>query len=1045
MDTPNMNECSLAIGRTIGKRAMLYLGILVFAFALLLLLNSSNASAAVQHVSGDVSGIWHTGDTVYVDTDINVPTGQTLNISNGVNVFFDSGTGLTVYGTLNAISTNANAPINFTANTTTPFAGYWTGITFNAGVGITSVIDTAHIQYSTFGVQSIDSKVNLAHATLNDISGTAVSMTRDTSVLPDLSVTLHQLVIYNVYDGIVINGIGKNLTVTVDSVTITNAVRWGVHLNADVGFVNFAMSDATFDNAPYTIEVWGNRTVHASLTNVAINDTSGEAIGIWSFNGNVNAILNDVTAVNLTANAGIVVRADQGNSDTIMNGVTVQNRVEGTYGIYFLLSNTTTAHLTDVFVEGFYYGVYYDDAGSVSITMDPSTIIGPDGGYGFWIDAKSAELALTDVTISNVSCGISMISTSGLADLSLVNVLISGTNLNQGIIVSAESNNASVEIAGLTIEMNPAIDPITLLIADPDYDGINVFANDSIDFTATDLVINNSYDGVQLTTNNGGMVVDVTGALITNSPEAGILMNSGAELEITVSDSAFNLDFISNVWISDWAIEGYAAEHIDVTITNVTIGWLNGVKLVADTEYVEAVFTNVDITSGSTDITWFVAAISGIDLQCNEGYVDATLNNVSVDLTRDMWLYGDTTGDGIFILSNGTVNLGLSNVDIETAFVNGIYVESFNGMIEATLTDVMVNDSWQSGILLYSDVDAVDLTMTDSQVTNSNIGDGIVAQGVADVNLVFDNVTVDGALDGLLALSTDGNVTADFSDITVMNCETGIRILAPNGRISMGMDPSIIESVNTGIYLDAMGSVDLSIIDSFVGDAGIGIEIHSFDGGINVLLDNSEIGFTDVYGLFADADNSDIMVSSINNTLMNHNAVGWYLVTSNGSVSFDVDTSSFEYGATGILVESSIDLNANVANSSFLGQGVLGMNLNADVNITLNVVGSTFDGQIAENAQLFYPTMSEGQYIIIQPEAGNWTTDQGKIATLPFGFDFNGVTYTEVLMSLNGWLAFGPAGAPDATFIQYHRQAFTAIDRPFPDAFTRGVSGAGKS
>jgi len=78
MDTPNVNEHSLAIGRAIGKRALLYLGILVFAFALLLVLNSSNASAAgvTHYVSGDINNAtWATGDTYVVIGDINVPTG----------------------------------------------------------------------------------------------------------------------------------------------------------------------------------------------------------------------------------------------------------------------------------------------------------------------------------------------------------------------------------------------------------------------------------------------------------------------------------------------------------------------------------------------------------------------------------------------------------------------------------------------------------------------------------------------------------------------------------------------------------------------------------------------------------------------------------------------------------------------------------------------------------------------------------------------------------------------------------------------------------
>ena len=117
------------------------------------------------------------------------------------------------------------------------------------------------------------------------------------------------------------------------------------------------------------------------------------------------------------------------------------------------------------------------------------------------------------------------------------------------------------------------------------------------------------------------------------------------------------------------------------------------------------------------------------------------------------------------------------------------------------------------------------------------------------------------------------------------------------------------------------------------------------------------------------------------------------------------------------MVESSEDIDANVVGSSFLGQEDLGMDLTADVNITLNVEDSIFDGQIAENAQLFYPTIAEEQYIIIQPEAGNWTTNQSMTATLPFDFDFNGVTYNEVMMSLNGWISLGSDGSPDASTV----------------------------
>ena len=199
-----------------------------------------------------------------------------------------------------------------------------------------------------------------------------------------------------------------------------------------------------------------------------------------------------------------------------------------------------------------------------------------------------------------------------------------------------------------------------------------------------------------------------------------------------------------------------------------------------------------------------------------------------------------TAGSGIIVEANGSVVFNAVNLTVIGADINGVSVTSYHGAVDAIISAADIEDIGGSGMLFYSEWDYVDLTLTDSSVLDCGL-DGVVAQGVIDVNLKFDNVTVDGALDGVFALSTDGNVSADFSDVTVMNCETGIRILAPNGWIQMELDPSLVKFVGTGIYLDAMGAVDLSIYESSIENATIGIEIHSFDGGINVLLDNVEI------------------------------------------------------------------------------------------------------------------------------------------------------------------------------------------------------------
>ena len=786
MNTPTVNERSLAIGGAMGKRAMLYLGMLVFAFALLLLVSSSNASAADVYVSGSVSGTWSTGDNIYVVADATVDAGDNLTIQAGVNVYFDPGTSLLVNGQLIAISNDSNRPINFTSNATIPGAGDWVGINFEDAMAAQSIIDGAHVEFATNGVYVLDSDVALSNLVVSDCSEAGVILIRDSDVATDLTVTLNRLDVSNVFNGIIVQGLDRNLTVTIINCNVLNAANVGIAV---------ATGNDVLDWDP---------TATVSITNVSVS-TATYGVFIRAYDNGIDLEVDGLTADGMGV-AGIQAWCDGLNDITLSNIILNNTGVEG-LGFQSwsndIVATVDSCVLTNIStLDAIVFNCF---EGSVEASVTNVEISGAMDEAAIWVSANlSATVTLENVEISGSETGVYLAAAYDTASLDLVDVLITGPNLNQGIIVEAEGANAVFNAVGLTV-------------------------------------------------------------------------------------------------------------------------------------------------------------------------------------------------------------IGAEN--------DGVLVTSYNGAVEADISLADIEDIGYSGMLFYSEWDFVNLTLTDSTILNIGL-DGIVAQGVTEVNLVFDNVTIIGALDGVLALSTDGNVMADLTNTTVAECETGVRILAPNGWITMGVDPSSIQSVGTGIYLDAMGSVNLSIIDSFIGDALNGIEIHSFDGGINVLLDNAELAYTAVYGLFADADNSDIAVTSTNGTIMIYNdQVGWYLITANGSVSIDVEDTTFYYGDTGILVESSEDIDANVLGSSFLGTQDLGMNLTADVNITLNVEDSVFDGQIAENAQLFYPTASEGGFIVIQPDDGDWTQNYSLMAYLPFDFEFNGATYNQVMMSLNGWISLGSDGSPDASYV----------------------------
>ncbi|MEW6557182.1 MAG: carboxypeptidase regulatory-like domain-containing protein [Elusimicrobiota bacterium] len=109
-------------------------------FVLIFLFFSANAYCT--DVSGSVSGNWTVAGSPYIVTgDITVENGTTLTIDPGVVVKFNTGTGMTIYGLLQAIGT-ADNPIYFTSvndnsvggvtGTGNPVVGSWKDIYFDS-------------------------------------------------------------------------------------------------------------------------------------------------------------------------------------------------------------------------------------------------------------------------------------------------------------------------------------------------------------------------------------------------------------------------------------------------------------------------------------------------------------------------------------------------------------------------------------------------------------------------------------------------------------------------------------------------------------------------------------------------------------------------------------------------------------------------------------------------------------------------------------------------------------------------------------------------
>lgn len=125
----------------------------------LLVLALSCAGHSQTTISGGITSntTWTPSGNPYVVTgNTTVFEGVTLNIDPGVIIKFDSGTGLELRGTLNAIGT-ATDSIVFTSNASSPSQGSWTGITVKGtseplGVGDQITMEYCKGEYANYFV-----------------------------------------------------------------------------------------------------------------------------------------------------------------------------------------------------------------------------------------------------------------------------------------------------------------------------------------------------------------------------------------------------------------------------------------------------------------------------------------------------------------------------------------------------------------------------------------------------------------------------------------------------------------------------------------------------------------------------------------------------------------------------------------------------------------------------------------------------------------------------------------------------------------------------
>ena len=153
----------------------------------------------------------------------------------------------------------------------------------------------------------------------------------------------------------------------------------------------------------------------------------------------------------------------------------------------------------------------------------------------------------------------------------------------------------------------------------------------------------------------------------------------------------------------------------------------------------------------------------------------------------------------------------------------------------------------------------------------------------------------------------------------------------------------------------------------------------------------------------------------------------------NGTVDLTVTDSMLKGGINGLYVETWNGGSAVITNTQFLGQEYLAYHFYSLYGeMDVNIADSVFDGSEAADMTVYTVEEVENTFEVIGWNNWNWGEDAWSPSTvwtewtsvdLPFAFVYNGLEYTSVYLSSDGYLDFGggnriePVGSTDLIYV----------------------------
>ena len=362
-------------------------------------------------------------------------------------------------------------------------------------------------------------------------------------------------------------------------------------------------------------------------------------------------------------------------------------------------------------------------------------------------------------------------------------------------------------------------------------------------------------------------------------------------------------------------------------------------------------------------------------------------------------------------------SVAISNSDlIHNGFAGVWWVIDDGSDLTATLSNVNASDNWfpatsnGHGMFFMADGGNATVIIADS-IAMDNYASGIVVQATGDVDVTISGTDVESTNDvSILLYSTEGSIVADLSNIAVEGSGSfGVLVWAPNGDATVTVDPSWIGLTDdSGLQVEALGSVDVSVVDTMFVDCYVGLSVYGENGEVTLDLTNVTFSGCD-YGLVADVTSADLMLTySVG--LLEDNIYAATLTSIGGNITAQLDNISLAGNDYGIGAESGLDTVMTIVDSAFDGELYGEVWINAGGDATVSVTRTTMSGESAAYSVNYYPVEIEAEYDIINPDTN--TTSSAMYVDLPFDFPYAGGVYDYVYVYVYGIISVGaPLGS----------------------------------